>query len=254
MQTKFQPVLRALLLATSLTLIALAGLAPAKPAQAQKSIESFFQTGLKDLTAELEVVSKNDAELKKIGKGYTDAYSMAHKTFWYKEPGKVRFEGKKGLFNVKMITAGDKKLTQYALYRKVEDLKKEPGQADSISDIGLLTPDWLPDHDYVWVRTEKKDGKDLDVFEFWDKRDPKYKHTMWVDPQTKTIVEHIAHHRAKKLKGFKKRFVFSNVKQINGVWVPTEVTVYSTDNKAAGTMRYNSIKVNTNLPDSLFKI
>lgn len=253
---RHQPALKALFLASALPLVALAGLSTARPAQAQKSIEAYFQKGLKDLTAELEVVSKNDAELRKIGKGYADAYSVQKKSFWYKEPGKVKFEGKKGLITFRMVTNGDQRMTQISFppYKKVDDLKKDPGKADSISDIGILTPDWLPDHDYVWARSEKKDGKDLEVFEFWDKRDPRYKHTIWVDPATKTITEHIAHHRAKKLKGFKKRFVFTNVKQISGVWIPTEVTVYSPTNKPAGTMRYDSIKVNTGVPDSLFKI
>ena len=256
MLNRHHPALKALFLAAALPLAALAGLSTAKPAQAQKSIDAFIQKGLKDLTAELEVVSKNDAELRKIGKGYADAYSVQKKSFWYKEPGKVRFEGKKGLITIRMITNGDRKMTQMSFppIKDIDDLKKDPGKADSISDIGILTPDWLPDHDYVWVSTEKRDGKSLEHFQYWDKRDPRYKHSIWIDPSTKTIVEHIAHHRAKRLKGFKKRFVFSNVKQISGVWIPTEVTVYSPTNKAAGTMRYNSIKINTGVADSLFKI
>lgn len=256
MLNRHHPALKALFLAAALPLVALAGLSTARPARAQKSIDAFIQKGLKDLTAELEVVSKNDAELRKIGKGYADAYSVQKKNFWYKEPGKVRFEGKKGLITFRMITNGDRKMTQMSFppIKDVDDLKKDPGKADAISDIGILTPDWLPDHDYVWNRTEKKDGRTLEVFQYWDKRDPRYKHTIWIDPATKTIAEHIAHHRAKRLAGFKKRFVFSKVQQISGVWVPTEVTIYSPSNKAAGTMRYDSIKINTGIPDSLFKI
>ena len=226
------------------------------PARAQKSIEPFFQTNLKDLSAEVKVVAKNDTELRKIGKGYVDAYALTDRRFSYKEPGKVRADGKRGLITMRMVTNGDRKLMQISFppIRRIEDLKKNPGKADSISDLGLLTPDWLPDHEYAWQRTETKDGRNCEVFRVWDKRDPAYKHTYWIDVQTKTLVEHIAHFRNRKKPGFKKRFVFSKPTLVSGVWVPTEMTVYNPEDKPAGTVRYQNLKVNTGLSDSIFKL
>ncbi len=100
-----------------------------------------------------------------------------------------------------------------------------------------------------------KDGKNLEEFDYWYKGDkePALRNTIWVDPATKTVVEHIMHHHAKKKAGFKKRIVYSLPKQFNGVWMPTHLSLYSPENKLAGELQYESIQVNTSLADSLFK-
>jgi len=49
-------------------------------------------------------------------------------------------------------------------------------------------------------------------------------------------------------------FLYENPKQIGGVWMPTKVTVRNADNKVAGVMNYEGLKVNVGLEDSLFKV
>ncbi|MGV3723995.1 MAG: hypothetical protein ACO1SX_24140 [Actinomycetota bacterium] len=234
---------------------ALATLALSSAAHAQKSLENYTQPALKDLSASVDVLSHNDGELRKIGKGYVDAYKLARQEIQCREPSQMRFQGKKGLFTIRYVTNGSRKLTEVPTLRirKVEDIAKEPGKGDSISDLGVITPAWADRVEARWVRTENKGGNTLQVFEFWYKEDPRRRHTISIDPDTKTIVEHIDHHRSKKKPGFRKRLVFSQPKQVNGVWLPTRAALYNGENKLSAEVKYESIQVNTGLSEKLFK-
>jgi outer membrane lipoprotein-sorting protein len=233
--------------------------AAALPAGAQKSLEAFAQPNLRDLTASFKVLTHNDRELEKIGKGYTDAYTLDSQQFFFKEPDRVRFQGKRGLVSVLRISNGNRQMQEVGglavlKNRRMENLDKKPGKADTILDLGVLTPGLIGGMESKWVRTEARDGKKLEVFEFWHKADPRLRQTLWIDPGTKIVVDRIEHHRAASKPGFKKRFVYTEPKQFDGVWLPTRVAVYNGENKLAGTARYDSIKVNTGLPDKLFKL
>ena len=243
-------------LATRSALAALAGALclGASPAWAQKTLDFYAQPALTDLSTSVSIVSKNDRELEKIGKGYVDAYRLDKQQIWCKEPGRMRFEGKQGVFTIRYVTNGNRRLTEVPTLRvrEVDDISKEPGKGDAIVDLGIVTQAWVDRVQDRWLRQETRDGKTYQVFEFWFKEDPRYRHTLWMDPATKTVMEHTAHHRSRRKPGFRKRMVYSDLKQINGVWVPTKVTLYNGENKLAGVTRYDSIKVNTNIPDSLF--
>jgi hypothetical protein len=232
-----------------------AALALAAPAQAQKSLDDYVQPALKDLSATIDVISHNDRELSKIGKGYVDAYKLAQQEVQCREPLQVRLQGKKGVFTIRYITNGNRRLTEVPTLRirKVEDISREPSKGDSISDLGVITPSWADQVEAKWVRQETRNGKNLQVFEYWYKQDPRRKHTIFLDPTTKTMVEHIDHHRSKKKTGFRKRLVFSEPRQLNGVWLPTRAALYNGENKLGAQVKYESIKVNTGLSESLFK-
>ncbi len=229
----------------------------AMPARAQqKSLETYAQPALKDVFATVRVLSHNDGELNKIGKGYADAYKLTGQEIWCKEPNKVRFQGHQGILHIKYITNGSRRLMEIDTLhiRKMEDIEQEPNKGDSIADMGVMTPDWIRRVDHRWIRAENRDGKTLQVFDYWYKADPNAIHTIWVDPATKTIVEHIAHHRSKKRPGFKRRLVYSEPHQVNGIWMPSLVTIYNGENRQAAQMRYDNVKVNTGVPDNLFKL
>ena len=228
----------------------------ARPALAQKELSDYAQPGLKDLTASVKLLSYDNRELSKLGKGFAELYKLESREIWCKEPACVRVQGKKGIMTLRSVTNGDRRKVEVPTMRirKVENVADEPGKADSIIDLGLVTPAWLRTVQSRWLRTETRNGKPHQVFEFWHPEDARAKHTIVLDPATKTIVEHIAHHRSQRKKSFKRRVVYSEPKQINGVWIPTRAAAYSPANKLAGEVRYDKIQINTGLPDSLFKI
>lgn len=221
----------------------------------QKSLDDFTQPALKDVAASIKVLSHNNAELEKIGKGYQDAYKLTDQEIWCKEPNKVRFQGKNGLMRIKYVTDGYRRLMDVSPLHvhKSEDVAKEPNKAETIADLGVMTPEWVDRVEHRWVRSEKRDNKTLQVFEYWYKADQKAVHTIWVDPATKTIVERISHHRNKNKPGFKKRLVYSDLRQVNGVWLPSLVTIFNGENRQAAQMRYDNVRVNSGLADNLFK-
>ena len=229
----------------------------ARPASAQKSLDEYAQPGLKDLTASLKVLSHNNKELAKIGKDYVDAYTLEHQQFFWKEPGQARIQGNRGLVHILRITSGGRQMFEVSglavlRNRHTEDVNKKPGKADTILDLGVFTPAWVQSVESRWVRAENRDGKTLQVFDFWYPADPGAKHTIWIDPVTKTVAEHVYHWRG-KTNTIKKRFVFGDVKQVNGVELPTTVSIYNDEGKQAAAMRYETLKVNESLSDSLFK-
>jgi outer membrane lipoprotein-sorting protein len=240
--------------ALALTAIVLG--AGSAPARTERSLSEFIQPGVQDVHARMKILSHNDKELGKVGKGYVELYGMSDQEIWCKEPDQVRVQGKKGFLTFRYVTNGNRKLTEVSTLHlhKVEDISKEPSKGYHMEEIGLITPAWLQTVESHWERSEAREGKSYQVFTYWYKADPKLHYTIWVDPTSKTVTEMIAHHRAKKRPGFKKRVVYSELKQINGVWLPTKVSIYNTDNQLGGEMRYDSIQVNSGIPDSLFKI
>lgn len=234
-----------------------AAAAASVPALAQqKSLDAYAQPALKDVTASVKVLSHNNGELNKIGKGYADAYKLTGQQIWCKEPNKVRFQGHEGILHVRYVTNGIRRLMEVDTLhiRKMEDVVKEPNKAESIADLGVITPDWVDRVESRWVRAENRGGKTLQVFDYWYKGDPRAIHTIWIDPATKTIVERLSHHRNKNKPGFKKRLVYSEPHEINGVWLPSVVTIFNGEEKQAAQMRYDAVKVNSGIPDSMFKL
>lgn len=236
---------------------ALALLAP--PAVGQrgadpKTLDFYVQPDLKDLTAKGHVVEKNDRALAKIGKGYVDAYNMGNQQVWCREPGQLRFEGKKGLIAVRRITNGMRQVQEIPFFRhkKKSDLTEEPGKGDYISDLGIVSAFWVQQLKWEWDRTESHLGKNTQVFLCRWANDGSARMTLWLDPATRTMVDRIAHHRDKLKPGFKKRIAYSEVQRINNVWVPTRAELYNGSNERAAVMKYDSIQVNSNLSDSLF--
>ncbi|MFN3648076.1 MAG: hypothetical protein ACK47B_00740 [Armatimonadota bacterium] len=235
-------------------LAAACSLALVAPVFAQKTLDHYIQPSLKDLSASVDVVSKNDRELAKIGKGYVDAYKLSKQEVWAKEPGRVRFQGKQGVFTIRYVTNGNRKLTEVPTLRikDVDDISQEPSKGDSIVDLGVISTTWANRVVSRWLRTEQRAGKTVQIFQTWYKEDPRRKYTFVLDPATKTVVERIEHHRNKKKEGYRKRLVYSEVKQVDGVSVPTRVELYNGEGKLAGVMKYDAIKINSGLPDTMF--
>ncbi len=228
----------------------------AVPAHAQKELKELTQPEVRDLYAEINVISKDDGALRKISKTYVDAMAMTQQEIWCREPGQVRLQGKRGLFTARFITNGNRKLIEVPTirFREVEDITDAPGKGDSISDLGMLTTSWVNSVNSRWIRTEPRDGKTLQVFEFFHPRDAGLRHTIFVDPATRTVVEHIVHNRGRRSTGFKKRIVYSDVKTYGGVSVPTRAVLYNGEGKQAAVMSYEKIKINQGVAESLFKI
>lgn len=240
------------LLLRALSAAALAGLTGLPPAwSAPPSLADFAQPALRDVTTSAKVLSKDERALKKIGKGFAEAYTLSNQQVVYREPMQVRFTGKKGLLTVRDITNGNRHLMEIRpIHRRVDDLTKDPGKGHSITDLGVMTPSWVSSVEAQWLRSEVREGKSLHVFEYHPKSRPRARRTIWVDPETRVLVEQVTHQGKQ---GIKKRTVYSEPRQFNGVWLPTVATIYNGEGQLAGKMRYENVQVNTGVSEGLFK-
>jgi hypothetical protein len=231
-------------------------LAAGLPARAQDTLAAHAQPALADVSADVKVVSHNDRELEKMGKGYSQAYTLEHQRFFWKAPGEARFQARKGVIQVLRITNGSRQMSEItglAVLRKrmVEDVEQKPGKADTIVDLGAITPAWVRNVESRCLRVESRDGHSVEVFNFWYRNDPGSVHALWIDRATHTVVEHVIYVRGQATR-VKKRIVYADVRQLGEVRLPTSVSVYNAEGKLAAQMRYDGLRVNQGLQDKLF--
>ena len=224
---------------------------------AEKKLDAFVQAGLQDVSVSIAIEARKDPELKKIGKDYVTAFKLTAQQIQCKEPDRFRFQGRKGILTFRTITNGYRKLTEVTgipllRQRKSRDISQDPGKADTVADLGILSKSWVARIRSEWRRQETRNRKLLSVFDYWYRGDPGRRHTLWIDPGTRTIVEQVYHERDPRAPTYRKRIVYSEVKQINGIWMPTRATIYNGEGREAAVMRYARCLVNTGLSDKLF--
>jgi len=236
----------------------LSGGAPAATPQPE-TLADYAQTAVKDFSGRTRVLEKHKKALKELGSSFVRAYSIKTQLFYYKEPGKVRLEARQGLARVRLITNGNQHLAEYRLgpgltKRDRADLRLKPGKGDTSVNFGIVAPSFPKRVQSKFLRFENRGGKRAAVFSYWYPADPKLKHTLVLDPETRIVLEHTAHHRNKKLPGFKNRYVFSSPRKIAGVWLPTRIELRSPSNQLAAVSAVENLQVNTGLPDKLFDL
>jgi hypothetical protein len=224
-------------------------------AGAEVSLKQYTQPALQDFTATAVIAQKNDAELRKIDDSFARAYRFRESLIQYKEPQKLRIDSKAGLLSLRYVINGKRKATQVPGLRinKVKDITGRPGEEQGMLDSGILTPGFVNDAvAFRFLGHQKLDGRTVPAFEFWytDEDDSRH-HFVWIDPAKKIILRRDVHHRKG---GLKMRFLYKEPKQVAGVWVPTRVEVYNAENRLGAVTRYTSVKVNTGLSESLFRI
>jgi len=220
--------------------------------QATFQASDIVQSGIKDISFTARVQYGNQMELAKINKDFGDSYRVSSSIIKTKEPFKVRVEGKVGDTTALYILNGTKRV--YSIprlkLRQKEDLSTSPGKRQTYLDFGLLTPSLLEDlFDAKFVRVDRATN-DL-VFDLTYKKNDKSRHRVWVDPKKKIVTKREWYNqKGKQLATFN----YENPVQIDGVWMSTLATVRNVDNKKAGVLSYENIKVNQGLSDSLFEV
>jgi len=224
-------------------------------ARAEEALSDFTQPALRDFTAAAVLVQKNDAVLNKIGRGFAEGYRLRESLIRYKEPQKLRVDAKAGFISVRYVVNGNQKTTQVPMLHisKVKNIAGRPGEAQGMLDSGILTAAFLANS--VASRSvgqRECDGRTVPVFEFWFTADKLSRHhLLYVDPEKKLILRHDVDDRY----GHPwVRYMLKQPIQVAGIWVPTRLEVYSADNHLAAVTRYTSVRVNTGLSDSLFRL
>ena len=114
---------------------------------------------------------------------------------------------------------------------------------------GLVPPELLTDYKATFLRKESG----LWCFQLQPKQAGETeKDLVWIDPKTHVTTQRYNYNRDGKLV---KWFLYKNpVQYAPGIYIPTRVEIYNSQNKLAGATVYQDIRVNQPLSESLFKI
>ena len=218
--------------------------------QAAPSIQSLTSTNIKTLQASSEIVTENQDVLKTISGDIALAYRLHRGTLTYAQPGKLRIEATiPHLATGYYIINGNRKLTVAPFVHTVQDTTGAPGKRQSLLDFGLVPPELLADYNATFLRHEAG----LLCFQLQPKQAGETeKDLVWIDPKTHITTQRYNYGRDGKLVKIL-RYV-NPVQVAPGIWVPTRVELYNTQNQLAGATVYQNVRVNQPVSDSLFKI
>ncbi len=207
---------------------------------------------LKDISFLGTVTYKNKKAMEKIESNYARLYDFQSARVYYKEPDKLRIEGKLGMVKFEYICNGSLKIVRAPAIRFTnrKDYSNDPAKLQDALDIGLVTTSlWRHRRIEVLDDPEASSNGEIKVRLRWPKGE--VAHIIWLDAKDLW------------LKRFEKRAAdgtlifrvnYSNPRKVgNVIWIPTTIDVYTSDGEKAGSTEYSDIKVNTGLADSLFE-
>jgi outer membrane lipoprotein-sorting protein len=217
---------------------------------APPTVESLATDKIKDMTATLTVRETDRTELKKIGGAFATTYSIKNMYVTYQFPNKARFEGKILGASVMMVFNGDMKMFRIPGRTQKNDITGEPGQKQSLLDMGILATDYLKtDYAGTFLRTENG----LHVFKLSQRNTDNRSHEIvWVNPKNSIIERRMSYNGDNILK---KEIRYKEAKQIRpGLWVPGRIEIYNQNGKLGAVQSVDDIKINLGVDDNLFKI
>jgi hypothetical protein len=202
-------------------------------------ISHYLQADLRDATFTARVVRAYHRELEKINTDFGATYRFGTTTIHLKEPFMLRIDAK-----VEDTTL------MYVMNGPIQLLRIPRAGIKQRIDFGLLTPS-LFDNLYQarFVRMDRATGDPVFDMTYIPSLKDKSRSRIWIDPVHHIIVKREwyaqdGHQEA--------TFLYTDPTEDNGVWLPTQLEVKNIDDVVAGVTRYESIKVNEGVPDSLF--
>ncbi len=235
------------------------GISPAAPRTAARLTTSpdiaKLASPLVDLEATIRVTKFDSAELEKIGADFKTTYSLRNLTLQYKQPDKIRLEGRSQTRGgALLIMNGSMRYYEVPKLRlrKSENLEAHPGRRQSLLEYaGLLSPGTLQFMDGKLLREEKLDDHKFVVYEMrflGDEKNSFYR--IWIDRQTLVTIKREWFDSTGKLRA---TFLYTDVQEIApGIWLPTRVEVRNADGLAAAVLSVSGIKPNQGLSDEPF--
>jgi outer membrane lipoprotein-sorting protein len=229
---------------------------PPKPiaavVQTPVSPESVMSEKIKDLTASLRILHEetNFDELGKIGGAFATSYRIPRYDLSYKWPNKLRAEGKAGPVSAVVVYINDTKAFKALGIKKMQDVKGQPGQKQSLMDVGIFARDWLTtDYQAAFV---KRDGA-LIVFKCSQRNSNNRSHEIvWVNPKTAITERRLTYNGDNVLQ---KEIRYKNPKEIApGIYLPTRIEIYNQFGKLGAAQTLEEARVNVGLADSVFEL
>jgi outer membrane lipoprotein-sorting protein len=218
----------------------------------QTSIQSVLQPELHDASFTARVIKGDQAELAKVNKDFGQAYRFQYTTVKMKEPFKLRLETNVEDTEITFIVNGVHRLVRVPKARIVqrEDLTSSPGKRQTALDFGLLVPSLFKSlYSAKFIRLDRATGALVFDITYQHTEDDTSRSRIWVDPERHYIIKREWFNQVGRQLA---TFLYERPREVNGIWMPTRLTVKNTDDRVAGVTQYDSLRVNTGLSDDLF--
>jgi len=207
----------------------------------------------KDVVVHARVTYANAKALSEISKDMPRSYNVKSSTLSFKYPDKMRMEGRVSVIKAVMIINGDMKAIVIPGIHVISkrSIKGQPHMRQTELDLGILTRSlW---NDYIVRSAEAEDSANGSVYKIVFVRSNALRRNLvvWADEKSLKMLKLEKHDEDGSMKV---RYVFSDHHRVNGIWVPGRIDVYNRQGKLGATSMYEDIRVNSGLPDSLFKI
>jgi outer membrane lipoprotein-sorting protein len=206
----------------------------------------------KDLKATVVVKDANRRELEKMGKLFAETYQFKKASVCFKSPDKLKLNGALGMMKVEFITSADERHVRIPSmhFRKKENISDQQEKRVTSLDVGVVTDTIWKIYNVSLERVEK-DESGFSVYVLRLRTDTSKKSQLiWVDGNDLRLL------RRDKLfndDSLKVRTVYSEHKQVGGVWIPARADVYNGDGKLAASTETRDMIANTTIEDKEFE-
>lgn len=223
-----------------------------RPVGAPVAAETIATERIKDLKAVLRINhdETNYDELKKIGGAFATTYRVPRYDVFYKWPNRARFEARILGASAVMVYNGDRKMFRIPLRTEVKDVHGQPGQKQSLMDMGLFARDWLTT-DYQANFLRREGG--LIVYKLSQRNTDNRSHEIvWVNPKTAITERRLSYNGDNVLQ---KEVRYVRPREIAaGIFVASRIEIYNQFGKLGAVQDIEEVTVNAGLGDDLFAI
>lgn len=237
-----------------MSLTALASIALLGAPQSQ-DIRNYVQTGFRDAQFTVRTGQHSIPELTKINRDFAQSYRFRTAQVWLEEPFKLRMVSEVEDSQIIFIMNGTRKT--YRIPRSnishSEDVARAPGKRQTAFDFGILTPALISDlFDATFVRMDRATGAAVFDLRFKPSMRDSSRHRVWIDPERKFIVRREWYGQNRVQNRLMATFFYEEPKKFGDFWMNTRVSVNNADNKRAGTLTYENVRVNQGVDNALF--
>lgn len=220
------------------------------PAQILQHVKA-AEAPLKEMKAEMALVSANKGNISDMGAGYSDIVGLEKGIIYFKKPDKFRMDGYARGIKATFVQNAYRKLVLAAMVRVTDNVKDKPGKRFDTLDLGFLSSRLWVDNTVTIVGSAKGPTVELRLVPKSGGKDKRHDN-VWLDVATLKPL------KREKYRGngdLRVRYVYTVFESLCGkLPIATTSTMYNPSGEKMGTVTYKNVKANVGLADSLFSM
>ncbi len=209
------------------------------------------EASLKDMRAQMEIVSANKKNISEMGAGYSDIVGLEKGIISYKKPDKFRMDGYAKGIKASLIQNGYKKLVLAAMIRQIDDVKNKPGKRFDTLDLGFLSSKLWTDNTVTIIGSATGPTVQLKLVPKSTEKDKRHD-KVWLDVNTLKLLKREKYRGSGEMRI---RYVYSDFEKLTAkLPIATTSTMFNPSGERMGTVTYRNVKANVGLADSIFSL